>query len=151
MFFILEKQTVPQTLTLTPLFRKLEKALLQTWIYEESRFMEGMSALLGMLFENVLEEVEEDDEEVESLFLLLQPLFATGELEKLFTGQEKVLQKGQYFFKVSLGKDCWRTIQLNDSHTLLCMHQLILSAFNFEDDHLYAFYMDGKPYSKKML
>lgn len=139
---------IPQTLTLTPLFRELEDALLQTWIYEDSGFMGGVSELFALFFEEDFDEDMEEEEEVASLYLLLQPLFGTGELTKLFIGQEKVLQKGRYVFKVSLDKDCWRTIQLDDMHTLLHMHELILAAFDFDDDHLYAFYMDGKPFSK---
>ncbi len=51
--------------------------------------------------------------------------------------------------KVSLNPSCWRTVKLSSTHTLLDLHDLIQKAFEFDDDHLYAFYMDGKPFSNQ--
>lgn len=55
--------------------------------------------------------------------------------------------KGNYILKVQLHSDCWRSMQLSGSHTLLDLHKLIQKAFQFDDDHLFAFYMDGKRFS----
>lgn len=54
---------------------------------------------------------------------------------------------GNYIFKVALGKGVWRNIKIASKHTLLDLHDAIQSAFDFADDHLYAFFMDGKKYS----
>ena len=77
----------------------------------------------------------------------LKPLFAKGQLKKVLQKKESVMLKGEYLLKVAHSRSCWRTIALQDSHTLLELHQWIQEAFDFGDDHLYAFYMDNQPFS----
>jgi len=57
---------------------------------------------------------------------------------------------GTYTFKINLThrKGIWRRIQLDATHTLEHVHHMIQRAFNLDNDHLYAFYMDGKRYSE---
>lgn len=52
-------------------------------------------------------------------------------------------RSGVYTFKVSLTKDCWRKINVSHEHTLSQFHRAIQKAFDFDDDHLYAFYING--------
>lgn len=54
---------------------------------------------------------------------------------------------GTYVFKVSLAKDLWRRIEISAEHTLLDLHRTIQKAYNFDDDHLYSFFMDGRAWS----
>jgi hypothetical protein len=56
------------------------------------------------------------------------------------------LKEGTYVFRVSLGR-VWRAIAVSYRHTLEDLHLAIQDAFEFDNDHLYAFYMDGKPFS----
>jgi len=51
---------------------------------------------------------------------------------------------GQYLLKVSLDDEpkIWRKVALNAKHTLLDLHSIIQTAFNFDDDHLYVFHLD---------
>lgn len=49
-----------------------------------------------------------------------------------------------YIISVSAGKGCYRHIQINQSATLYKLHQAIISAFEFDDDHCHAFFMDNK-------
>ncbi|MDR2855286.1 MAG: plasmid pRiA4b ORF-3 family protein [Methanomicrobiales archaeon] len=51
-------------------------------------------------------------------------------------------------FKVSLSKKCYRVIRCLPMHTFEDLHLAIQDAFDFGDDHLYAFFLDGKFYSK---
>ncbi len=75
------------------------------------------------------------------------PLFDPGELEEgLYTSERKFVE-GTYALRVSLGKDLYRTIAIGATATLDDLHQAIQSAFKFGDDHLYAFFMDGEPWS----
>lgn len=53
-----------------------------------------------------------------------------------------------YIFKVSLNRRTWRRIKISASNTLQHLHEAIQDAFKFYDDHLYAFFMDGKPWSR---
>jgi hypothetical protein len=55
--------------------------------------------------------------------------------------------KGNFVFKVSLGK-IWRTIALSNEDTLHDLHLAIQDAFRFDDDHLYAFFMDNRRWSE---
>lgn len=47
-------------------------------------------------------------------------------------------------FKVQLDKGLWRSIQISLSATLEQLHLAILEAYNFDDDHLYGFFMNNK-------
>lgn len=51
-----------------------------------------------------------------------------------------------YVVKVLLKRGIWRRIQLSSRHTLHDLHKVILDAYEFDDDHLYAFFMQGKPW-----
>lgn len=52
-----------------------------------------------------------------------------------------------FVVRASLEWEIWREFALSDRHTLADLHEMIQLAFGFDDDHLYAFYMDGKPHS----
>lgn len=54
-----------------------------------------------------------------------------------------------YVISISLGTGCYRHIQIAASATLYKLHQAILNAFDFDDDHLHAFFMDNKVWSEK--
>jgi len=45
---------------------------------------------------------------------------------------------------VTVGRGCYRHIQISESSTLYALHEYILSLFNFDDDHLHAFYMSNR-------
>jgi hypothetical protein len=73
-------------------------------------------------------------------------LFAPGELEATLIGKQPKTD-GNYTFKVSLNKRTWRRIVLSGKHTLEDMHMITQEAFEFDNDHLYSFFMDGKAWS----
>ena len=50
-------------------------------------------------------------------------------------------------FKVSLSKKCYRIIRCLPNHTFEDLHSAIQDAFDFNDDHLYSFYLSGERYS----
>ena len=54
---------------------------------------------------------------------------------------------GSYVISVSLGTGCYRHIQISANATLYKLHQAILKAFEFEDDHEHAFFMDNHVWS----
>lgn len=55
---------------------------------------------------------------------------------------------GSYVISVSLGTGCYRHIQISKSATLYKLHEAILEAFEFIDDHAHAFFMDNKIWSQ---
>jgi hypothetical protein len=80
----------------------------------------------------------------------LEPIFPKGVLNRSVTSALIKDSWGNYVFKVSLDKDIWRKIMLSHKQTLLDLHLTIQKAFDFDNDHLYAFYMDGKRYSRQV-
>lgn len=52
---------------------------------------------------------------------------------------------GNYIFKIKLGK-IWRRVKIAASATLADLHLVIQEVFDFEDDHLYSFFMTNKPW-----
>jgi hypothetical protein len=51
-------------------------------------------------------------------------------------------------FTVSLGKKCYRIIRCSPEHTFEDLHLAIQDAFEFDNDHLYSFFLDGRMYSE---
>lgn len=52
-----------------------------------------------------------------------------------------------YVISISLGTGCYRHIQISANATLFRLHQAILRAFAFDDDHEHAFFMDNRVWS----
>lgn len=95
---------------------------------------------------------DEDDEENESesvpLFSYFVPIFPEGLLKNTIKTETKKIVPGNYTFKVSLEKNVWRKIRLCSNHSLEDLHLAIQDAFDFDNDHLYTFFMDNKRYSR---
>jgi len=77
----------------------------------------------------------------------LKPLFPQNALLKGVQPEIIKPKKGNYTFKVMLEKSVWRKIKLSHNHTLEDLHKCIQEAFDFDNDHLYSFFMNGKKYS----
>lgn len=54
---------------------------------------------------------------------------------------------GSYVISVSIATGCYRHIQISASASLFMLHQVILKVFEFEDEHMHAFFMDNKRWS----
>ncbi|MDD4192067.1 MAG: plasmid pRiA4b ORF-3 family protein [Mangrovibacterium sp.] len=93
-----------------------------------------------------------DKEENENipLFKFLEPIFPEGALSKTVEVEAEPIKtvEGSYIFKVSLERNVWRKIRISYDHSLDQLHSAIQKAFNFDSDHLYSFFMDGRKYSE---
>jgi hypothetical protein len=82
------------------------------------------------------------------------PCFPEGEIDGatlnslLFPPLEKISDTSVYEFKVQLGRGCYRVIACAGRHTFEELHLAIQEAFEFDNDHLYSFFMDGKRWSR---
>jgi hypothetical protein len=76
----------------------------------------------------------------------LAPLVAAWREDLVLSRPVRPVRKGTYVFRVALGKVS-RTIALSHKHSLEDLHLAIQKAFRFDNDHLYAFFMDGKRWS----
>lgn len=87
------------------------------------------------------------DQSREPFFLPFVPLFAEGELVNTLPRETGKTVDGIYLFRVALANGLWRRIEISSNHTLLDLHNAIQTAFQFDSDHLYSFFMDGVPWS----
>lgn len=69
---------------------------------------------------------------------LFQPFFPEWQSNLIIPKPE--LRNGTYLFKVSLDNDVWRRIEIDSKMTLEQLVDTILDVFEFDKDHLYAFY-----------
>jgi hypothetical protein len=55
-----------------------------------------------------------------------------------------------YLFRVTYRNDpdIWRTVELREAQTLRDLHHILQDAFEFDDDHLYSFYLSGEAWDK---
>lgn len=71
----------------------------------------------------------------------LQP-FLQGyfpEWQNILVWPESDFRDGIFIFKVSLAKNLWRTVAISGEHDLDALSAIILSAYDFDNDHLYRF------------
>lgn len=70
-----------------------------------------------------------------------------GEPERRPNKEKETGTVESYVIKVSLGRSCYRYIQIGKQKTLGALSEAILSAFEFDDDHCHAFFMDDRYWS----
>jgi len=110
--------------------------------FTESRRLEDWNEALLM-------ESGEWPAEIEEPFLeAFRHLFPQGALKNSLPRQTGMLH-GCYDIKISLQPSTWRVIRVPSEYTLHDLHLAIQEAFNFGGDHLYAFFMDGKKWSRR--
>jgi hypothetical protein len=114
---------------------------------------------LSFLFDT--ENSEEDDDEKDEKNTIKEkfvdaflPHFKDLKIEKYLIEppipfDERELISGCYYLKVSLAGNLYRTIKIGGNATFDDLHDVIQDAFDFGNDHLYAFFMDGKRWSRK--
>jgi hypothetical protein len=88
-----------------------------------------------------------DDPDFVPLYQMMAPVFPESAIKNTVLVAPMIV-KGSYLFKVTVSPGVWRKIQLSYLHTLLDLHKAIQDAFDFDDDHLYSFFMDAKKYSR---
>ncbi|UZW13472.1 hypothetical protein OSC52_16750 [Clostridium pasteurianum] len=74
-------------------------------------------------------------------------IFEKGVLSDTLIRNINKFISGIYTFKISLGRNNWAKIKLSSQHSLEDLHNSIQEAFDFDNDHMYAFFMDGKAWS----
>lgn len=64
-------------------------------------------------------------------------------------GERKEAASCSYVIRVSLRRGFYRDIQIDSDASFDAFHRAIQRAVEFDDDHLYAFFMDNKAWSRK--
>lgn len=84
-------------------------------------------------------EIEDIDIE-KTFFELISKVFEPKLIEKTINSDVQINRKGTYILKVSLDKSLWRVVKLSHKIELHRLHLIIQQAFDFDNDHMYAFY-----------
>jgi Plasmid pRiA4b ORF-3-like protein len=69
-------------------------------------------------------------------------------IEKHLFERAQTFVAGTYYFKVALDKKIYRVIAIGANDSFDDLHEAIQDAFDFYNDHLYAFFMDGRRWSQ---
>lgn len=117
---------------------------------------EQMENILDML-EDILE-MDDDtldsmpNEVVEQIRIMVEQGMLPEELEQRLRQKFNMLPsmpECSYVISVSLGTGCYRHIQISGNSTLETLHRAIIDAFEFDDDHAHAFFMDNEVWSAR--
>ncbi|WP_373844948.1 plasmid pRiA4b ORF-3 family protein [Clostridium sp.] len=76
-----------------------------------------------------------------SLFFVLKSIFPDNLVEKTIKNEVEIDKSGVYIFKVSLSRGLWRKIKMSYKNTFEDLHNIIQKAYDFDNDHLYEFYI----------
>lgn len=86
--------------------------------------------------------LEEAEDVMQQAFLLSARVSDTSD-------DEEDLAAGTFIVRAAVRKNCYRDIQISSTETLDTLAIAILNAYEFDDDHLYAFFLSGKPYDQR--
>jgi len=81
-----------------------------------------------------------DSKEEKTFFELISKVFEPKLINKTVNCNIEINKKGTYILKVSLDKNLWRIVKLSHKTTFHEFHLIIQQAFDFDNDHMYAFY-----------
>lgn len=98
-----------------------------------------------------IEDIFDEDQSGQPFYLPFIPLFPSGTLSNALPREQKRCQVGAYTFNVMYETDTWRKLKLSGICTMDDLHHNILLAYDFEDDHLYSFFMDNKKWSNNCI
>lgn len=96
---------------------------------------------------NIILKKMNEDQSSQPFFLPFQQLFPKESLQSTLPRNKRRFTKGIYTFKVTFEKNIWRKVILSSQHTMEDLHDIILEAYDFDNDHLYSFFMDGEKWS----
>lgn len=93
----------------------------------------------------------EEDQSLQPFFCPFKDLFPHESIQRTLPRDKRKFIEGIYTFKVSFTSGVWRKVVLSGNHTMGNLHDIILGAFGFDNDHLYSFFMDGDKWSKNCI
>ncbi len=146
-----------ESTTLLPLGKTMISILMfnrPLYQWNNDNYDDGLFSLLGI--KNIYDEDTAKEEKVnkEKFVDAFLPHFKGLKIENQLIKppipfDEREIVNGCYYLKVSLAHNLYRTIKIGGNATFDDLHDTIQEAFDFYNDHLYAFFMDGKRWSRK--
>ncbi|MGM0366592.1 MAG: IS1096 element passenger TnpR family protein [Actinomycetota bacterium] len=118
-----------------------------------SRFLiqEALALWNNPLIENLMAKKKKPFPKVGEPFAVFRQFFPSQKVENTITYVDEFDRSGVYTFKVSLCSSIWRKIRIAHYHSLEDLHFAIQEAFDFDHDHLYAFYVGGNQRTGKAI
>jgi len=90
------------------------------------------------------DDTDDEEQPFETSFLAaFQAVMPDMEVGKQLLPFQFAKIQGVYTLRISLNNTCYREIAINGNKTLQDLHEAIQNLFGFDDDHLYAFYING--------
>ena len=105
------------------------------------------SPLEDMMLGNITQKQMKEDQSSQPFFQPFVMLFPEEGLKRTLPRNTRKFFDGIYTYKVFFSNSVWRKVVLSGKHTMHDLHRIILDAFDFDEDHLYSFFMDGKKWS----
>ncbi|MEM7373577.1 MAG: plasmid pRiA4b ORF-3 family protein [Bacteroidota bacterium] len=155
MYFVRSCQVSPFGKALCKIFAK--DRTIEAWNPWEDGEEDSLFAMMNLLLGEDKVELPQTKEEIpktpkEPFFKAFTRLFPSGTLTQTLTFHaQETVRSGNYYFKVSFkyAPKIWRRIVIAATSSLHDLHQIIQLAIDFDDDHLYAFYLDNKLHSRR--
>ena len=132
---------------------------LQVWnmplrrLYDQHEWMAGAPldyvtyAGLSKTGSQQLNKIALEDQSDQPFYMPFRSVFPEGKLNNALSRTQQSMQEGAYTFRITYSQGVWRTIKLPGTCTMDDLHTEILSAYAFDDDHLYSFFMDSRKWS----
>lgn len=118
--------------------REISKALIRALDYINTE-----DYIIGVLKERLNFKNSKKDK---TFIELISTVFEPKLINKTVNCNIEINKKGTYVLKVSLDKNLWRKLKVSHNTTFHELHLMIQLAFDFDNDHMYAFYT-GTSYS----
>lgn len=93
------------------------------------------------------DESSQEDQSEEEFIAVFKSLFSAEELTITLPREEAGFKAGTYLLRIASSKNNWCQVKFRGEDTLEAVHQAIADNFEFTEDHLYAFFLDGEPWS----
>ncbi|MDC3418094.1 IS1096 element passenger TnpR family protein [Aquibacillus salsiterrae] len=92
-----------------------------------------------------------EEENLPPFYQAFSDIFDKREIGNTIPRSERAYTPGVYTFKVAYDKYSWCKVVLSAKHTMNDLHDIIIRAFQLDDDHLYSFFMDGIKWSRECI
>lgn len=126
----------------------LQERNLEMWNISLRRQHGEVNPIPGSPLPDAYEQKEKLDQSTEPFYQAFAKLYYQRDLQQTLPRLDQTFTNGVHTFKVALNGSTWRKVVLSANHTMQDLHQIIIQAFGFDDDHLYSFFMDNKQWSQ---
>ncbi|MCA0238318.1 MAG: plasmid pRiA4b ORF-3 family protein [Bacteroidetes bacterium] len=104
--------------------------------------------MTSQLWEKLYGKPEGEIPELSDFFEKFKTVFPDWKVKKRLFPIGKPAVMGVFKLKIALSAKCYRVIEMHSSMSFVQLHLAIQDIFDFDNDHLYAFYLNGRAHHK---